>query len=93
MPRYIDADKIQYHRNCTGCSGLLCNSCEDYIAERYQIDEISTADVQEVKHGKWNWLTIDFKKCSICGTECFTIYADCFNYCPHCGARMDGDEK
>ena len=52
-----------------------------------------TADVQEVKHGKWlnkvngyYW----FGKCSECGAS--LNLSDCsirMNYCPNCGAKMD----
>ena len=62
-----------------------------------------TADVQEVKHGQWilprkkGCVTYDevaFKECSECGEVTFlakTKYSQ-MNYCPNCGARMDGKE-
>lgn len=43
-------------------------------------------DVQEVMHGKWIGTV-----CSFCG-ESTSNYYDC-NYCPHCGARMDGEKN
>ena len=54
-----------------------------------------TSDVVPVKHGKWEPLvqTIDGARfvgdvCSECGWwKAMGVY----NYCPHCGARMDGD--
>lgn len=55
------------------------NSCKNFKA---------TADVVEVKHGRWvrykeNCL---YNRCSRC------LYEHCCepNYCPNCGARMDG---
>ena len=49
-----------------------------------------------VKHGRWiQWGTFgDLAKCSVCGKDSFTMHFVAyqnFNYCPNCGARMDGD--
>lgn len=49
------------------------------------VDSMPAADVQEVKHGEW-FGTV----CSACG-ESTSDYYDC-DYCPHCGARMGGEE-
>ena len=56
-----------------------------------------TADVQEVRHGKWIYDGSDIGwanyKCSSCG-ECFVLESGTpqeneYNYCPNCGAKMD----
>ena len=58
-------------------------------------DRLSTADVQEVRHGKWVYTSRSLEwadcKCSECGyTDIFASDIECFyNYCPHCGAKMD----
>ena len=73
------------------------------------IIDCKSADVQEVKHGKntIECIPVDKFKCSECGFEihgfsqpvhdidgyCKYITECYFNYCPHCGARMDGDEN
>ncbi len=46
-----------------------------------------TADVQEVRRGKWI-KSKNERKCSLCGYFYFTN-TDTFNFCPHCGAKMD----
>lgn len=46
-----------------------------------------TADVQEVRHGKW-MKSNNERKCSLCGYFYFTNTKS-FNYCPNCGAKMD----
>lgn len=59
------------------------------------LDEcITTAhafDAEPVKHGRWidNGICDSMlSACSICGYSCG---AYSFNYCPNCGARMDGE--
>lgn len=49
--------------------------------------------VDAVKHGRWIEETTFCCSCSICNhTRGGTAYEDCQNYCPNCGARMDGAE-
>lgn len=45
-----------------------------------------TADVQEVRHGKWI-KSKNERKCSLCGYFYFTNTKN-FNFCPNCGAKM-----
>lgn len=51
------------------------------------LDTVPTADVQEVRHGKWI-KSKNERKCSLCGYFYFTNTKS-FNYCPNCGAKMD----
>lgn len=68
-----------------------------YDLEAY-LESVPTADVVEVKHGKW--VAASDKpgvyiglKCSLCGGR--IKYSEKFNgnhlYCHKCGAKMDGD--
>lgn len=67
-----------------------------------EIEYTPTADVQEVRHGHWITKDLDnFRKieckCSECGyigISNYDSYDDPydFNYCPNCGALMDGEE-
>lgn len=60
------------------------------------IDNVSTADVAEVRHGKWRH---EYLECSVCQRNISEIYdADSYmaygiedelKYCPYCGAKMD----
>jgi transposase len=56
---------------------------------RRVIQHINAATaVDTVVHGRWR--IIDFAgavECSVCGEE---VYEES-NYCPNCGAKMDGD--
>lgn len=53
-----------------------------------EIKEAPTADVVEVKHGRWKNGHIGWVTCSLCKYENDITR---FPYCPNCGSRMDGD--
>ncbi len=100
MPKYIDRDKIML-------AGVPVSRDED--GECYvrlsdvrraimQVPVESTADAQEVKRSKWIKevrVRKDDKpmlyryKCSLCGV----FLAMPANFCPNCGAKMDGDNR
>lgn len=56
------------------------------------------ADVVEVRHGEWEQQLRPYDDeimCSVCGAN-FNIIDNCtekFDYCPNCGAKMDGERK
>ncbi len=59
---------------------------------------IPAADVAPVRHGRWlGWgksgtpTYENYGTCSVCGEDA-EIYTEHRNYCPNCGARMDGSE-
>lgn len=61
-----------------------------------QIANLPTADVVEVKHGKWIWDIEDKYRCSCCGD--ITRVDEVMNqpkyeWCPFCGAKMDGGSE
>ena len=107
MPRYINKD-ILLHKLQERCDKLSEQyGTEDDYTRGYgaAIDAIDiialkeTADVQEVRHGKWRYKLLDnFKKvectCTHCGwrgVDNYDSYVDIsdFEYCPNCGAKMD----
>lgn len=64
------------------------------------IKEAPTADVVEVRHGHWidksrniNGLHDPRFDCSVCGHIFWFQGAETFNYCPACGAKMDGERS
>lgn len=55
------------------------------------IKSVPAADVVEVRHGRWIGKTY---KCSLCGKWVDPLQGDAdMNYCPNCGAKMDGEEQ
>lgn len=69
------------------------------------IDRIAklSAEAVEVRHGEWGYEQLDEYKyykvtCPYCYAEYWGNYdaynePDDFNYCPHCGAKMDGERR
>lgn len=74
------------------------DSCKaDYLREI--IESVPAADVVPVVHGRWIWHEEEFEyECSACHcrfdyNHMFEIFDHGFqyaNYCPNCGAKMDG---
>ena len=63
----------------------------DYLREI--IESVPAADVVPVVHGKWEVIHVknhwDKARCSAC-KQVFESYEWGSNYCPVCGAKMDG---
>lgn len=69
-----------------------------YSGYQFAVNHIRTcpaADVEPVRHGRW--IDCDdcygsYVRCSVCEDEFTNWEADCAvtNFCPNCGARMDG---
>ena len=61
------------------------------------IARIPAVDAKPVRHGEWEEVPIQRSDkeiiscyaCSLCGR----ILVNPFNYCPHCGAEMGGDDE
>ena len=91
MDEYIDREAAQ-------------TSCRKYsFAERYDafaidciLKAIPAADVAPVRHGRWveqeKYTFGTMYDCSICGNRILDN-GHSWNYCPHCGAKMDGGDN
>ena len=97
---YLDlknnAEKLQAKGMEVSISDLMYIKLAEY--ENAEED----ADVQSVRHGKWiaenkdNRGYADCYTCTNCNcyTYTYTLMKDCeYDYCPNCGARMDGDKE
>ena len=87
---------------CRTCSDIgLCGNCAVLVAVKL-LEKVPAADVAEVVHGQWEGegdgyadgeIVLDVWHCSQCGycIDDGTDNPDCLpNYCPNCGAKMDG---
>ena len=59
------------------------------------IESAPTVDAVEVVHGRWVSVPHKLARvCSVCNRDepykFADIDADVYDYCPHCGAKMDG---
>ena len=97
MARYIDADELKKE--------LKWEVMFDYDADyqyvtKYDIDNTPTADVAEVKHGRWiekpyefdfggvkTYSSVTDTVCSVCGESAIEYMET--PWCPWCGAKMD----
>lgn len=115
MSKYINADDWSYDSTITqakftNISDVLSyfnglygkNKSVDQMIEKLEIDLINmpSADVVEVKHGKWIeepsvFPNHPFVRCSECGEEALLDENGVAksNFCPLCGADMRGKTK
>lgn len=49
-------------------------------------------ELTEVKHGEWETTDTPLGRCCVC-TVCGSCPTMEYNYCPYCGAKMDGERK
>ena len=90
MPSYIEAGALlkQLH------DPDIFDTYNDYSMVFDTIDNFPTADVAPVRHGYWCKEKRDVLihwHCSAC-KECYYLDMPNAEYCPHCGAKMDGKE-
>lgn len=95
MARYIDTNNI----NLRGIA-VFDQDFEALIPlsdVRKALQMTPTADVQEVRHGRWISNELGGYKwayyCSECGWVDGYPFNDRHKYCPHCGAKMDGERE
>ena len=87
MPSYIEAGELLMELNDTD----IFDTYNDYSMVFDTIDNFPTADVAPVRHGHWiecNYgLTFECSECKYPTEYSLT------DYCPNCGAKMDGDKN
>ncbi len=93
MARYIDADAL---RTALELERIGTDFFCGYGFKRaiWHIQHTPTANVAEVKHGRWEKRTFvgyggEIKHGYHC-SECSTTWDEPTNHCPNCGAKMDG---
>ena len=100
MDRYIDVEPMRDDWLNAVNENIFCpNDVLD------SIDSQPDADVEPIRHAHWEAQEYEFLTCSKCGESYYTGYdctpdakeklenGDCYNYCPHCGAKMDESVK
>lgn len=98
MAEYINREAAketlhEFERVCTAF-GINPEQVRGIRYSKYELERVPAADVVEVKHGRWIKRGQDIF-CSECGGESkYTWHGSSSfsNYCPNCGAKMDGWE-
>lgn len=88
MKEYIDREAV---RNQI-LSWAVCINHPELLSKKDTmqcVDYIPTADVVEVRHGRWYLAEDAVFRCSECGRICHELDAP---YC-YCGARMDKEDE
>lgn len=97
----IDAIKKIYCPQCDNYNGVMCWACE-HMDDMEIIEDMPAANVQPVKHGRWIGIYEYCEKngCVPSGmgiyywcSECDKAEQKTSDFCPNCGARMDGDAE
>lgn len=107
MPEYIEKDVVinDIGELFTICYETLPNEYGHHfiVEEELQthldfIRNLPAADVAEVKHGKWIWLAdcanegLYCSNCHVKISDHRSVKKKLSNYCPNCGAKMEGEE-
>lgn len=80
---------------------LQNETCLTFQQTMATLANIPSADVEPVRHGRWIDMG-DFEQCSCCKVTRPKEFQDYYgnrviwlrtDYCPYCGAKMDGEEK
>ena len=95
--RLIDADALEQAAIERYKSGLLTKSEAETVADM----ALNAPTIDPVKHGWWllepyvgKHATLKVLRCSECDNPVTELPdGKDYNYCPNCGARMDGGEE
>lgn len=108
MPEYIDREAARESacKDCTYRIPIFCDAGCAYPKPCHKLLsaflEAESSDVAPVVHGRWELdhadtedSSFDVVRCSTCGYKAYAISVHIRNgnYCPVCGAKMDGGEK
>lgn len=84
---YFDPADKTYH---IGFGSYELSYVREWLSEEFDVYDAPTADVAPVVHGRWKCHKyIEEYQCEICGH--FIRFGTVKNYCPNCGAKMDGE--
>ena len=87
--RLIDADALINDSGNFIIIGAGDNICIDIS----DIAKAPTIEAEPVKHGRWEWDTEDIYRCTVCYEKVHVkevMGRPDWDYCPNCGAKMDG---
>ena len=80
---------------------VLANGAKHRCFDTTMLSEIPTVDAEPVVHGHWNEAKDGTLWCSVCISTApydedswgYVLNAPHYDYCPNCGAKMDGERR
>ena len=86
MAEYVEREKVL-------SKAAPVAGCFSDMISAYDVIMLPTADVAPVRHGRWGTHSDrpDSLICSVCNCGFDMWKHDPHNYCPNCGAKMDGE--
>lgn len=96
---YFDPVDQDYH---VGFGSYCLEYVFKWLSDEFEIEDAPAADVAPVVHGRWIHSRykdcseqFELVKCSQCNHEAYAMafYVRGGNYCPNCGAKMDGGDS
>ena len=99
MSKYINVDEIDYKIICYPhydfyTKMVYTKELDGMYALKTDIDALPAADIQEVKHGRWEEIRDAYGKLEgWIHRDCSRFSMAMENYCPKCGAKMDNNEN
>lgn len=94
MSRYVDTDKVY---EMASIHEDFKQNIADLTSLKEVLDDTPPADVEEVVHSDWHTATVRMTCIDITCRNCHRTekisITNYFEYCPHCGAKMDGERK
>ena len=90
------ADALKKYHDSKFTPGVYQHSIFGKAAMLLEADS-SPVDAVEVVHGRFELIEkagVDYWRCSACQEIVAEYYHEPkYNYCPHCGAKMDGERR
>lgn len=88
MTEYVEREKVL-------SKAAPVAGCFSDMISAYDVIMLPAADVAPVRHGRWVTHSDrpDSLICSVCNCGFDMWKHDPHNYCPNCGAKIDGQQK
>lgn len=91
MAEYIEREEVMKTAR-DGYHSDFGRSIADLTSLKEVLEDTPVADVVEVVHSKWIKRNNE-RRCPICHFFYMTNGTTVYNFCPMCGAKMDGKRK
>ena len=93
MAEYIEREAVEkYIENGLNNKNKDKAFGHDAIEIMAEVHYMSAADVAPVRHGRWTPLRINGHEMGVTCSECNTTWDAESDFCPNCGAKMDGGD-